>query len=117
MMNLSIQVLVSVTSSSLNHIRFSAVNTNQNSALPPLNMLMLCSANQPLRITLKATTIVVAVTSASWRILSDYHIQLKSNTELYLSQEDHKDTTVWGNTPSTIYSANNWSDLAFHCKY
>jgi len=45
-----------ITSSSLNHIRFSAVSTNQNSAFPPLNMLMLCSASQPLRITFNTPT-------------------------------------------------------------
>jgi hypothetical protein len=39
------------TSSSLNHIRFSDVSTNQNSFEPPLNMLMLYRDNQPLRIT------------------------------------------------------------------
>src|SRR6218665_815639 len=68
-------------------MRFSAANTNQNSTFPPLNMLMLCKANQPLRITYTQTSRVNINMSTT-------HESTLRQDKIHTSQHSHKPTFI-----------------------
>jgi len=94
---------------------FSAVSTNQNSALPPLNMLMLCSASQPLRITLKHKNYHNVT-----QVTSDYSVQLQiklHHEQINLLWDDHCNTHCdmdYTSYCSTTSGVNSLLDAAFH---